>query len=101
MFERGNYLYILFVNYISADMLEEHVVELRDLDLEVEQDIIILDDREDQWKKVVEVNKKDSIKVHDLMWEVYMKYKEQFINRQFLVQVTHPKGGIFFDLCEG
>ena len=76
MFERGNYLYILFVNYISADMLEEHVVELRDLDLEVEEDILILDDREDQWKKVVEENKKDSIKVHDLMWEVYMKYKE-------------------------
>ena len=36
---------IFFVNEISMDMLEEKLMEDIDLDLEVEEDIQILDDR--------------------------------------------------------
>ena len=29
--------------------------------------------------------------IHDQRCEVYVKYKEEFINREFLVSVPHPK----------
>ena len=35
-------------------------------------------------------------------WEVYVKDKEELIKREFLVSITHPKGGGgCLDLCEG
>ena len=48
--------------------------------------------REGNWRDVSEegVNKKN---IHSLRWEVYIKEKEDFITREFLVSVPHPKGG--------
>ena len=39
------------------------------------------------------------VKVHSLRWEVYMKYKEEFINREVLVEVMHTKGGVIVWTC--
>ena len=36
---------------------------------------------------------------NDLRWEVYFKYKEKMINGEFLVSVTHPKGGEIVWTC--
>ena len=35
---------------------------------------------------------RDKSNIHALRWDVYTKYKEEFINREFLVSVPHPKG---------
>ena len=58
MFEEGMYLSVFycfcFANEISADMLEGQSREERDSDLEVEEDIMILDNREKHRKDVIE-----------------------------------------------
>ena len=44
-----------------------------DLDLEVEEDIQILDDRQEHWKEVFEENNQDINTVRALSCYVYMK----------------------------
>ena len=71
---------------------EDQVTEERDTDLNEEEDVRLDAFREDHWRDVAEEgeNKK---KVNALRWEVYIKEKEELINREFLVPVQHPKRG--------
>ena len=96
MFEQVMYLRVLyclcFVNEILEDIQEDQSREEGDPDLELEEDIYILDNREKHWKDVIVENNEYRGKVHDLKWEVYMKQKE-FIKRDFSVVFTHTKGG--------
>ena len=56
-------------------MLQEQVLEEREPDLEEEEeDIIILDNREEHWRDVTEDTYEYRIKVHAMRCEVYMKY---------------------------
>ena len=68
------------------------MTEERDTDLNEEEDVRLDAFREDHWRDVAEEgeNKK---KVNALRWEVYIKEKEELINREFLVSVQHPKRG--------
>ena len=74
------------------DFSGEHVLEERDPDLNEEEDIIMDDTRDEDWRDVAEDcdNKK---KIHALRWEIYVKEKEGLICREFLVSVPHPEGG--------
>ena len=38
-------------------------------------------------------------KIHNLRWEVYVKDKEELINRELLVSIPHTKGGKYFWTC--
>ena len=80
-------------------MLEEQKRGERDPELEVEEDIMLLNNRDNHWKDVVEENHKDKGEVHALRWEVYMKEKEDLTKREFLVVVPHPKGGNIVWTC--
>ena len=53
--------------------------------------------REDNCMDVAEEGD-DKKKIHSLRWEVYVKDKEDLIKREFLVSVTHTKGGQLFGL---
>ena len=105
MFGKGMYLSVLYclcyVKYISTYMSEDQVAEERDPDLNEYEDIRLDAIREENWKDVSEEgdNKK---KIIDLRWEVYVKEEEDLIKGEFLVSVTHPKGGGgCLDLGEG
>ena len=76
---------------ISTDMSEEQVAEERDLDLNEEEDIRMDASREEHWRDIAE-EVHDKKNIYDLRWEVYIKEKEELINREFLVSVPHPKG---------
>ena len=52
---------------------------------------------EEHWRDVADEGD-DNKKMHALSWEVYVKYKEELINREFFVLVPHPKGGQLFGL---
>ena len=81
-------------------MLEENFREERESELEMDEDISILEEREKHWKYFVEDNTDDKGKVRMLSWELYMKQKQNFIKRGILVEVTHPKGvNIFLEQC--
>ena len=41
----------------------------------------------------------DKRRIHALRWEVYVKEKEELINRDFLVSVPHPNGGNIVWTC--
>ena len=41
----------------------------------------------------------DKKKNHELRWGFYVKYKDELIKREFLVSVTHPKGGEIVWTC--
>ena len=53
--------------------------------------------REEHRRDIAEVGD-DKKNIHALRWEVYIKYNEEFIKREFLVSVTYPKGGQLFGL---
>ena len=74
-------------------MFEEQVFEDRDMDLDEEDDIKIMDTRQYHWWDVSEYNDEYRSKIHSLMCGVYIKDKEQLIKRELLVAVPNPKGG--------
>ena len=98
--KRYVFICILFLCYgmdISTDMLEDQVSEERDPYLNEEEDIRLDAIREEHWRDAYEEGD-DKKKIHALRWEVYVKYKEYLIKREFLVSVPHPKrggGGLF------
>ena len=105
MFERGMYLSVFyclyFVNKRPTYMLDEQVVDERGPQLEMEEDIRILDNRQEHWEEVFEDNNENRSKVHALRWEVSMKYKEEELTkRYFSVTVLHPKGWDIIWTCE-
>ena len=54
--------------------------------------------REVHWRDV-DKGGGDKSKIHALRWDVYTKYREELINRKFLVSVTHPKRGNIVCTC--
>ena len=52
---------------------------------------------EDHWRDVAEEDENKN-NIHTLRWEVYVRDKEDLIKKEFLVSVTHPKGGQLFGL---
>ena len=79
-------------------MLEKQVSEEIDMDPNEEEVIIMEDMREDHWRDVSE-DDDDKKKIHALIWYFYTKEKVELINREFLVSVTHPKGGNIVWTC--
>ena len=73
MFGKGMYLSIFYcLCYemdISTDMLEEHVLEERDMHLNEEEDIRIDEIRDEHWRDVAEEGD-DKNNIHDLRWEI-------------------------------
>ena len=51
--------------------------------------------REEHWRDVAEEGD-DKKKICALRWEVYVKYKEELIKKEFLFSVPNPKGGAIF-----
>ena len=72
--------------------------EERDPDLNEDEDIRLDEIREERCRDVAEEGD-DEKKIHSLRWEVYIKEKEELINRKFSVSVPHPKGGAIFWTC--
>ena len=79
-------------------MSEDQVWEERYPDLNDEEDIRLDEIREWHWRDVSEEGDNNK-KIHDLMWEVYVKEKENLIKIEFLVYVSHPKGGTIVWTC--
>ena len=105
MFVKGVYLSVFYClcydTDISTDMLEYQVEEERYPDLNKEEDIRLDEIREEHWRDVAEEGD-DKKNILALRWEVYVKDKEELINREFSVSVPHPKGGgNCLDLCGG
>ena len=96
MFGKGMYLSVFYclcyVMYISIDMFEEQVSEKKDLDLNENEDFRMDEIRDKNWRYAAEGGY-DKKNFHALMWEVYVKEKEDFIKIDFLVSVPHLKGG--------
>ena len=86
MFERGLYLFVFYclcyVKEISTDMSEDKVLEDRDTDLNDEEDTLMEDIREEHWRDVDD-DGEDKKNINDLRWDVYIKYKEHLIKREF------------------
>ena len=86
IFGRGIYLYVFYcscyVKDMSTDLSEEKVLEDRDMDLSKEEDIIMDGTRNEHWRGVAE-DGDDKKNIHDLRWEVYFKYNEYLIKRDF------------------
>ena len=73
-------------------MLEEQVLEDRYPDLNEEEDIRMDEIRDEHQRDVAEeCDNKNNI--HALRWYVYVKEKEELMNRQFSVSVPHSKWG--------
>ena len=53
---------------------------------------------EDNWRDLAEENNNKK-KIHALIWNVYVKEKEELITRVFLVSVPHPKLGTIVGTC--
>ena len=53
--------------------------------------------RDKNWRDVSEEGENKN-KMHSLRWDIYIKDKEDFIKRYFLVSVPHKKGGTLFGL---
>ena len=92
------FYYYFYVKDISIYISEDHVAEDRYPYMNEEQDIILDAIREEHYRYVSEEGD-DKKKINYLIWEVYVKEKDQFIKRQFLVSVPHPKGGAIFWTC--
>ena len=73
-------------------MLEEKVLEVREPDLNGEQDIKIKDIGEDHWSDVADYGENMS-KIHALRQDIYTKENDELIKREFLVSVPHLKEG--------
>ena len=80
--------------YMSEDQVAEEIYP----DLNEEEDIRLDVIKEEHWRDVAEEGD-DKKNIYDLRWEVYVKEKEELINREFLVSVTHPKGGEIVWTC--
>ena len=74
------------------DIMEVHLKEDRDTDLEVQKCISILDNWGRYWKDLLEKNINDKGQVHALRFKVYIKEKVELIKQEFLVKVSHQKG---------
>ena len=102
MFVKVMYLYVLYflcsVKETSTYILEEQVSEERYTELNEEEDIIMDDTRDKCWRDVTEDgdNKKN---IHALSWDVYVKEKQDSIQREFLVSITHTKEGNIVWTC--
>ena len=83
---------------IYIAMLEDQVSEERDLDLNEEEDIIMDNIRERHWRDVAKEGE-DKKKIHALRCDVYIKEKEEFIKREFLVSTPYLKGGDIVWTC--
>ena len=83
---------------ISTEILEEQVVEERDPDPNEMEDIRFDEIREDHWRDIAEEND-DKKNIHVLRWNVQVKENEELIKREFLVLVTHTKGGTIVWTC--
>ena len=57
---------LCYVEDKSTDMLKEQVSEERDMDLNEEEDIIMEDRREENWRHISE-DGEDKIKIHSLI----------------------------------
>ena len=71
-------------------MSEEQVLEERYPYLNKEEEIIMEDIREDNWRDVFE-DANDKKKIHALRLEIYVKYQEELIKREFFGCVTDSK----------
>ena len=74
------------------------MVEERYLDLNEMEDIRFDKIQEAYWRELAEEND-DKKKIHELIWNVYVKEKEELIERAFLVSVPHPKWRQLFGLA--
>ena len=54
--------------------------------------------RKEHWRDFTEEGD-DKKNIRSLRWEVYVKYKEDFIEREFWVSYSNPKGGVLFGLA--
>ena len=68
------------------------------MDPNEEEDIRTEESREDHWRYVSE-DDDDKKKIHALIWYFYTKENEELIKREFLVSVSHPKGGNIVWTC--
>ena len=62
VFKIGMYLFLVLINEISTDMLEEHMLGVRDPYQEEKEDTIIADSREEHWRDVAGGNYDDRSK---------------------------------------
>ena len=76
------FYYLCYIKDISTYILEDQVLEERDPDLNGEKYIIMDAIRYDHWKDVAEEGD-DKKKMHALRWEMYVKYRDNLINRDF------------------
>ena len=74
------------------DMFEEKVLGERYPDLNEDEDIRIEDIMKKNWRDVANYGE-NKINIHALRWYIYTIQKEEFIKKEFLVSVTHTKGG--------
>ena len=97
MFEEGMYLsvfyFLCFVQDVLMGMLKEQKREERDPDLKVEKYVMCLYERKNHWKDVLEENHQDKGEVYPLMWEVYIKEKQELLMSYFSMAVPHLKIG--------
>ena len=74
------------------------MVEEIDPDPDEMEDISFNKIWEDNWRDLEEEKKKKK-KIHALIWNVYVKEKEELITRAFLVSVPHTKLGTIVWTC--
>ena len=74
------------------------MVEERDPDLNEMEDIRFDEIWENHWRDLAEENDNKN-KIHALIWNVYVKEKEELIKRAFLVSVPHTKWGTIVLTC--
>ena len=102
MFGKGMYLSVFYclccAKDRSTDMSEGQVAEERVPDLNEEEDTRMEDSREEHCRDIDEDGEAKS-NIHALMWYVYTREKEELIKRDFLVSVTHTKGGNIVWTC--
>ena len=67
------------------------------MDLDDDEDIRMTYSRENTYRYVSE-DDEDRSRIHYLMWNVYMKEKDESTKRYFLVTVPHLKGLTFFGI---
>ena len=77
--------------------MEERDPDLNDME-DIRFDIRFDGIREDHWRDLAEKNE-DKKKIHALIWNVYVKEKEELITRAFLVSVPHTKLGTIVWTC--
>ena len=95
MFRKVMYFYLYYclcyAKDISTDMSEDQVAEERDPDLNEEEDIRLDAIRGEHCRYVAEEGD-DKNNIHDRRWDFYVKEKDEFMKREFLVSIPHPKG---------